>query len=156
LDQDDLVGALGFVPGFYCAQTRAETLKHLVCLGRREEKSAGWGMANSVTRLCHNCAVKPAYAAQVATFDSSRLLIPCKLQKLRGGPDNPAYRLACHNSFVLLVIALIFSGLRRVTDLSLKDLPPSLLTMWFCECGFVCTRLLLHAPKGKAIRHRRE
>jgi len=50
LDQDDLVGALGFVQGFYCAQTRAETLKHLVCLGRREEKSAGWGMANSVTR----------------------------------------------------------------------------------------------------------
>lgn len=93
LDQDDLVGALGFAPGFYCPQTRAETLKHLVCLGRREEKSAGWGMANSVTRLCHNCAVKPAYAAQVAIFDSSRLLIPCKLQKLRGGPDNPAYRL---------------------------------------------------------------
>jgi hypothetical protein len=50
-------------------------------------------MANSVTRLCHNCAVKPAHAAQVAIFDSSRLLIPCKLQKLRGGPDNPAYRL---------------------------------------------------------------
>jgi hypothetical protein len=55
------------------------------------EKSAGLGMANSVTRLCHNCAMNPAHAAQVNIIDSSRLLIPCKLQKLRGGPDNPAY-----------------------------------------------------------------
>jgi hypothetical protein len=53
LDQDDLVGALGFAPGFYCVQTRAETLKHLVYLGRRRRnRQVGeWRI------LSHDCAI---------------------------------------------------------------------------------------------------